>query len=116
MPDMYWLIAVSLMAAIDIITGFCAACATASFVSRIMREGLWHKISEVLAMVLMYGCQILLPRIGIDLQIPYVQAVGAYLIVMEIGSCMENLCKINPDLQGPLGKISQKLRGDKDGN
>lgn len=89
----------AILIAMDYISGIAAAASRGDLQSSKMREGLWHKLGEVGAILLSYlvaeeGHYIGLPY-QIDLLIP---AVIIWLSVMEITSIIENLTLLNPDL------------------
>lgn len=89
----------AILIAMDYISGIAAAASRGELQSSKMREGLWHKLGEVGAILLAYlvaeeGHYIGLPY-QIDLLIP---AVIIWLSVMEITSILENLTLLNPDL------------------
>ena len=83
----------------DYVTGISAAVSRGDLQSSKMREGLWHKLGEIGAILLAYlvaeeGHYIGLPY-RIDLLIP---AVLIWISVMEITSILENLAVLNPGL------------------
>lgn len=93
----------------DIITGVISALATGKFESRIMREAIPHKLGEVFAMLMCCGCEYALPLVGIE--IPMITKIMAgYLIIMEIGSLIENIGEMNPELVKPLQNIFKKFK------
>lgn len=97
--ELYALGITAILIAMDYISGIAAAASRGDLQSSKMREGLWHKLGEVGAILLAYlvaeeGHYIGLPY-QIDLLIP---AVIIWLSVMEITSILENLTLLNPDL------------------
>ncbi|MCC8075272.1 MAG: phage holin family protein [Clostridiales bacterium] len=84
--------------ALDFITGLVQAIATKTFSSSIMREGLLHKVG--LLLIILLGILIDYAQGYVDLgaTIPIAGAVCGYICVMEVGSSIENICKIDPDL------------------
>ena len=89
----------AILIAMDYISGIAAAASRGDLQSSKMREGLWHKLGEVGAILLAYlvaeeGHYIGLPY-QIDLLIP---AVIIWISVMEITSILENLTLLNSDL------------------
>lgn len=89
----------AILIAMDYLSGIAAAASRGDLQSSKMREGLWHKLGEVGAILLSYlvaeeGHYIGLPY-QIDLLIP---AVLIWISVMEITSILENLAILNPDL------------------
>lgn len=96
--------------AFDILTGLISAIKTGTYKSTIMREGLFHKCGEMLAMMFSYGCEYAFPFIGIDVSLPIAQSVYIYIIIMEMGSIIENITKISPELKTLLSKIYKPYR------
>lgn len=89
---------VGLFMAMDIITGITKALKTKTFKSSIMREGLFHKIGLILCIAFGaladYGQTIL----DLGIKIPLVSSVCAYICISEIGSIIENLVVIAPQI------------------
>lgn len=98
--------------ALDIVTGLAKAFATSGFDSSFMRQGFWHKLGEIMSVALALAVDYGLPQVGIPLDVHLSGVCCTYLVLMEIGSVIENIGNINPDLVGPLNKIFAKLRGD----
>ena len=100
--------------AVDFVTGLLQAFATGTFSSKVMRQGLFHKVALLLVMLL--GWLIEYAQGFVDLGVTIPVGVGAcvYIILMEIGSSMENLCRMNPDIMpdklcqvfGGVGKVN----------
>ena len=86
--------------ALDFFTGLLKAFATDSFSSKTMRRGLFHKLS--LLCVLALGWLMEYAQRFVDLGIGFAVPVGVaacvYIILMEVGSILENLCEANPEL------------------
>lgn len=99
--------------AFDVVTGWTKALATHTTDSSIMREGLFHKMGEILAILFGYGCQYAFPYVGITVEIPIVEAISIYIILMETASIVENLGKINPNLGKILDKVFRRKEDDK---
>lgn len=83
----------------DFLTGIVSALWTGTYKSRIMREGLIHKATELFIIGLAFAVEVGFPVVGIDVSIPLTLPVICYIVLMEIGSIIENLCKMNPDLK-----------------
>lgn len=94
----------------DYLTGIVKACYKHEYKSEVMRQGLYHKIAEVLAVALMYYLEIGLPLIGIAIDFPFISFITIYVIVMELSSIIENIGEINPDLVGPLAQVFEKIK------
>ena len=84
----------------DVVVGTVCAFGTGSWNSTKMRQGIFHKVLEVLILALAVITQ---PAVALvsGLQLPgvIVLPVCCALILMEIGSCLENIGEANPDLQ-----------------
>lgn len=98
--------AVSFMG-MDILTGFIGSCITHTFSSAKMRKGLGHKalclcIIALALMVEVAGSHIA----GLGFSGVTVVAVCVYIIVMEVGSILENICSAYPELRDtPIAKL-----------
>ena len=99
---------------LDFATGIAKAIMHHDFTSSAMREGLYHKSAEVCAVMLGFYVQYALPRIGVSVSFPVAGFIMAYIVVMEVGSIIENLGIINPDLVGPLSTVFEKIKGGND--
>lgn len=99
----YWIV-VAAAILLDIITGLIKAFYTKSFSSSVMRQGLFHKLGELLAVAILYGAEIALPMIGVDANLPLFPAGVGYCTLMELGSIIENLRAFTPGLDNILGK------------
>lgn len=75
-----------------------------------MRDGVWHKVGEILALGLMFGIEWGLPQTGIEFSIPLVYFMSGYLVLMEIGSIFEHLSVISPEIAKPLSKILKTIK------
>ena len=101
--DQHMMIAIILtciLIALDYITGLIKAVTQQKVQSSIMRQGLWHKLAEILAILLAYlvvleGQHLHLP-FDIDFLIP---GVVVWITVMEVTSILENIGEINPELK-----------------
>jgi phage-related holin len=99
---------------LDYCTGVCKALATASFQSKIMREGLFHKVALLLVMLLGWLADYAQTVVDLGFTVPVGGAVCVYIIMMELGSSLENICRMNPDLQkSRLGEIFGGMHGVK---
>lgn len=88
----------------DIITGLIGALKNHTYQSSVMREGLFHKLGEILAIAFGYACEAGFPYVGIEVSIPICTSVMIYIIIMEVGSIVENLTIISPELKAILDK------------
>ena len=90
----------------DVLSGFIAAVQNGDVSSSAMREGIFHKLAELLLMALALLVDYMLeypPFDSIGIPTEIVLLVVGYLAVMEMISVIENICKINPGL--PIAKI-----------
>lgn len=94
----------------DYVTGLLKACYKKEYKSSAMREGLYHKVAEIMAVGLMFYLEIGLPWIGVNIDFPFINFITLYVIVMEISSIIENIGEINPDLVGPLAQVFEKIK------
>lgn len=99
----YWIV-VAAAILLDIITGLIKAFYTHEFQSSVMRQGLFHKLGELLAVGILYGAEIALPMIGVDANLPLFPAGVGYCTLMELGSIIENLRAFTPGIDNILGK------------
>lgn len=82
----------------DMITGLVKAFKEKAYTSSVMREGLFHKGGSILLVV--FGSLVDYAQTFVDLgvKIPVAIAFCSYIILMEIGSIIENIGKINPQI------------------
>lgn len=83
---------------LDMITGLIKAFKEKNYTSTVMREGLFHKAGSIL--VIVFGCLVDYAQTYVELgvTVPVAASVCAYIILMEIGSIIENVCVINPNI------------------
>lgn len=92
---------------IDVVVGFSQSLITGSFSSSVMRIGLGHKFITIcimaLSVILEAACSHVadLPFSGVTTVV-----VSGYVIVMEVGSILENAAKAYPELRdSPLFRL-----------
>lgn len=92
---------------IDVVVGFSQSLITGSFSSSVMRIGLGHKFITIcimaLSVILEAACSHVagLPFSGVTTVV-----VSGYVIVMEVGSILENAAKAYPELRNsPLFRL-----------
>ena len=98
----------------DVIVGVIKAAYKTGFKSAKMREGLYHKLGEILAVIFGVLCELAFPIVGIDIKIPIVSSICIYLVIMETGSIVENLAIISPNIQKILSKVFGAYKEEKD--
>lgn len=102
----------ALFVVLDMVTGLVKAFKEKNYTSSIMREGLFHKCGSALCVV--FGVLVDYAQTFIDLgqDIPIAIPICGYIILMEIGSIIENVCTINPDIMpDKLKAYFSKLSG-----
>ena len=83
---------------LDMVTGLINAFKSKAYTSSVMREGLYHKCGSVLTII--FGILVDYAQMYIDIgvNIPMATTICAYICIMEIGSIIENVCQINPEI------------------
>lgn len=104
------------MIVFDFITGILKAFMTKSFNSSIMREGLINKA----ILIILIGTAVLLDYCqsfaNLGVTIPLTFSTCVYIIIMELGSMIENVGKINDKAVPPtLRKFFEKLSDKENG-
>lgn len=84
---------------LDIITGFTAAVANEKVSSSEMREGLFHKLGFIFALVLAAMLQYTSGILDLGVEVPTLPLVAVFVILTEAVSILENIAEINPALQ-----------------
>lgn len=82
----------------DLITGVIKAFKEKTYTSSLMREGLFHKAGSILLIMLAILADYAQTFVDLGLTVPLTIAVCTYVILMEVGSSIENIGKINPAL------------------
>ena len=112
------LIVATIFIVFDIATGWLKALSTGTTDSSIMRQGLFRKIAEIMAVLFGYVCEYVFPYAEIEVSIPFATGISAYIVLMETASIIENLAIMNPKLAEVLEKFFSKEKiesGEKDG-
>ena len=94
----------------DILFGLLQAVTNQNFQSSVMRKGLFHKLGELLCYLFGVVCDGCLPLVDIVVPFSLAGAITIYIVVMEIGSILENLSKISPVMAKYLGFMFEKLK------
>ena len=104
-PIVFALIAMAL----DLVTGFAQAVKNKAVDSTKMRDGLWHKLGFVAAIVVGIVMEECLANVdfgaGVQVQVPTTAVICAFIILTELVSIAENLASISPELSSVFGKI-----------
>lgn len=98
------------MALLDIVTGYASAARNRKLNSTVMRDGLWNKLAELLAIVAAKSFEFCITlfgteELGVDPAIPVTLGVCAYLTLYELTSIVENIGKMSPAIGGRLVKM-----------
>lgn len=110
------MIALALMV-LDVLLGLAGAVKNKDVQSSKMREGLWHKAGSVGLIVLAYVLDVAVDHVDLGVIFPGVVIVCAYIILMEVGSCLENLVVLNPELRNnPIMKVFATREDDESHN
>ena len=92
------IIAVCVFILFDIITGLIKALYQDGLNSTYLRKGLFHKLSELVAIVGAYLLEYGIQYINLGIDVPLLKATTAYICLMELISILENLAEVNPGL------------------
>ena len=84
--------------ALDVITGLVKAIKAHEVSSSKMKDGLFHKCGFLLAMVLGALCEVAMLEIDLGFSLPIMPAICGFIILTELASVLENICKIAPEL------------------
>lgn len=98
--DVHIYLAILVLVTLDYVTGIVGGCMTEGFSSQKMRVGLLHKCTYFVAILLCLVIEYL--SMYLDLGFVFGSGITAlvcvWIAVTEIGSIVENICKINPEL------------------
>ena len=83
---------------LDMATGLVKAFKEKSYTSTVMREGLFHKCGSILTIVFGLLVDYAQTFVDIGVSIPVAVSICTYIILMECGSIIENVGKINPEI------------------
>ena len=103
--------------ALDYISGSAAACKEGKWSSKVAREGLWHKMGMVLAVVaaaiadgvLTVLCR-QLPAMGIAWPGMVLPVVLVWYLLTELGSILENAVRLGAKIPGWLANLLQATK------
>ena len=105
---------VALFIVLDFVTGLIKAFKEKAYNSSVMREGLYHKCGSALCVAFGFLVDYTQTLVDIGVTVPVAVSICVYIIIMEIGSIIENLCAINPDiLPDKIKGFFAKLSGGK---
>lgn len=90
----------------DIVSGFLKAWRAHDIQSRALREGLFHKAAFLGVIGLAQLTELAADKMPeIELNVPIVGAICAYIVLTELVSVLENLRDINPDIGGIMNRF-----------
>ena len=100
--------------ALDYLTGWLQSIYNDEFQSSIMRQGIFHKLSilAVLIMAALFDWSLQYIDLGVLSAVPISSMVCAAFTVMEIGSVLENLHKINDEIPASFTGLLGLFKGD----
>ena len=110
---MFFIIFTAALIVGDFISGFIRACYLHEIDSTVLRRGLYHKFGEFMLMGLSFGAENAAKYTDFVLPLPLLNAVCAYISVMEIVSIFENILQITPELGGFLKPFINRLKNQK---
>ena len=83
---------------LDMVTGLVKALKEKNYCSSVMREGLFHKFGSILCIVFAVLIDYAQGFIDLGVTIPVTLGVCTYIVLMEVGSIIENISAINPEI------------------
>lgn len=97
---MCWHIAaiVTAFIAMDLVTGIMQAVANKTLDSTKMRAGIWHKCGFIMVIILAALVEWAMQFIDLGFTLPLFVPVCVFIILTEIVSIFENVCKLSPEL------------------
>lgn len=98
----------------DVVTGILQAVYNKDVNSTKLRQGLYHKLSEILSVVLATGLEYACQYVELGVDVPVLSVVSIYICVMELVSILENLCNVNPKLAKLFKPYLEKLNSDEE--
>lgn len=90
---------VGIMITLDVVSGIASAASRGELRTSKLREGLMHKLALVLTIVLAIALEYASDVLPIDVKVPLVIPVCAYITLMEACSVYENIKSMNPDVR-----------------
>lgn len=103
-------IVVGIFILFDIGTGLLKALYHGDINSTALRKGLYHKLSEIIAMTGSGLAEYGMAYINLGVEIPVLNVVTVYLCITELVSILENLADVNPILAKLFKPYLEKLK------
>ena len=94
----------------DILTGIMQAVYKGDLNSTKLRQGLFHKLSEILAVGVSTGLEYVCNYVQLGIELPLLNTVSIYICIMELISILENICEVNPALAKLFKPYLEKLQ------
>lgn len=110
---MYVYIITAAFIALDMVTGLVKAFKEKNYTSSVMREGLFHKIGSVICIAFAALVDYAQGFLDLGVSVPMTIGVCTYIVLMEIGSIIENVTAINPNILPKKLKACFKKLSDK---
>lgn len=111
-----WALAIAgMLMLLDVVSGLVKAFANRKYDSGKMRVGLVHKFTELVIIALAFVLEVACEHIaGLPFSGVTVVLTCTYIILMEVGSVMENLIAAYPELADtPLAKLFDQKKEDR---
>ena len=110
-----WIIAMLL----DYLTGTWAALSKGEWASSVARQGLWHKLGSIVAVLISalldVSLGVIIPQLGINYEyIILTPIVCMWYILTELGSMIENIDKLGAPVPDFLRDMIKKVRNKVD--
>lgn len=115
-----WVVIIWMFAMIlDYLTGTLAAISHGEWDSAIARQGLWHKLGSIAAILVAAGLDItlgvVLPQIGVNYEhIILTPVVALWYLLTELGSIVENIDNLGAPVPDFLRKAIKKVKNKVD--
>lgn len=107
--DYHIYIAVGAIVLLDILTGVLKAVSSGTLSSTKMREGMWHKLSYILAICFAYAINYAIGYMDLGIDLTGIQlAVCVYIVLTDCVSICENLISVNPALADLFSRFFEK--------
>lgn len=110
------LLVVAIFIVVDVISGWLKAIKNGNFKSMCMRDGLYHKIGEILCVLFGVLCEMAFPVVGIDISMPIAMPICIYIILMETSSIIENLGDVSPAIKAITSRVFADYKNEQEGD
>ena len=115
-----WIVIVWIFAMLlDYLTGSWAALSHGDWDSAVARQGLWHKLGSIVAVLITamldISLGVILPQLGIEYEyIILTPIVCLWYLITELGSMIENIDKLGAPVPDFLRNMIKKVKGKVD--